>query len=50
MVTACVAAYLYPRAVAERMRVIKRQSDVSFVGLVVMVYRLRWSRYVSGAG
>ena len=50
MVTVCVAAYLYPRAVAERMRVVKRQSDVSFVGLVVMVCRLRWSRYVSGVG
>jgi hypothetical protein len=50
MVTACVAAYLYPRAVAERARVVKRQSDVSFVQLVVMVYRLRWSCYVSGAG
>lgn len=50
MVTACVAAYLYPRAVAEREQVVKRQSDVSFVRLVVMVYRLRWSRYVSGAG
>jgi hypothetical protein len=50
MVTACVAAYLYPHAVAEQERVVKRQSDVSFVQLVVMVYRLRWSRYVSGAG
>jgi len=50
MVTACVAAYLYPRAIAEQARVVKRQSDVSFVRLVVMVYRLRWSRYVSGAG
>jgi hypothetical protein len=30
--------------------VVKRPSDVSFVRLVVMVYRLRWSRYVSGAG
>jgi hypothetical protein len=49
MVTACVTAYLYPRAIAERARVVKRQSDVSFVRLVVMVYRLRWSRYVSGA-
>jgi hypothetical protein len=50
MVTGCVAACLYPRAVAEWMRVVKRQSDVSFVGLVVMVYQLRWSRYVSGVG
>jgi hypothetical protein len=50
MVTACVAAYLYPRAIAEQARVVKRQSDVSFVRLVVMVYRLRWSRYVSGVG
>lgn len=50
MVTACVAAYLYPRALAEQTRVVKRQSDVSFVRLVVMVYRLRWSCYVSGAG
>lgn len=50
MVTAGVAAYLYPRAVAEQTRVVRRQSDVSFVGLVVMVYRLRWSCDVSGAG
>lgn len=50
MVTTCVAAYLYPRAVAEQARVVRRPSDVSFVRLVVMVYRLRWSRYVSGAG
>lgn len=50
MVTTCVAAYLYPRAVAEQKRVVRRQSDVSFVRLVVIVYRLRWSRYVSGAG
>ena len=50
MVTACVTAYLYPRAVAEQTRVVKRPSDVSFVRLVVMVYRLRWSRYVSGVG
>jgi len=50
MVTACVAAYLYPRAVVEWARVVKRQSDVSFVRLVVMVYRLRWSRYVGGVG
>jgi IS4 transposase len=50
MVTACVAAYLYPRAIAEQTRVVRRQSDVSFVRLVVMVYRLRWSCYVSGAG
>ena len=50
MVTACIAAYLYPCALAEQMRVVKRQSDVSFVRLVVMVYRLRWSCYVSGAG
>lgn len=50
MVTTCVAAYLYPRAVAEQQRVVRRQSDVSFVRLVVIVYRLRWSRYVSGAG
>jgi IS4 transposase len=50
MVTACVAAYLYPRAVAEQERVVRRQSDVSFVQLVVMVYRLRWSRYVGGVG
>lgn len=50
MVTACVTAYLYPRAVAEQLQVVKRQSDVSFVRLVVMVYRLRWSRYVGGVG
>lgn len=50
MVTACVAAYLYPRAIAEQARVVRRQSDVSFVRLVVMVYRLRWSRYVGGVG
>lgn len=50
MVAACVTAYLYPRAVAEQERVVKRSSDVSFVRLVVMVYRLRWSRYVSGVG
>jgi hypothetical protein len=50
MVTTCVAAYLYPRAVAEQARVVRRQSDVSFVQLVVMVYRLRWSRYVGGVG
>jgi hypothetical protein len=50
MVTACVTAYLYPRAVAEQERVVRRPSDVSFVRLVVMVYRLRWSRYVGGVG
>jgi hypothetical protein len=50
MVTVCVTAYLYPRAVAEQERVVKRPSDVSFVRLVVMVYRLRWSCYVSGVG
>ena len=50
MVTACITAYLYPRAVAEQSRVVRRQSDVSFVRLVVMVYRLRWSRYVGGVG
>jgi hypothetical protein len=50
MVTACVAAHLYPCAIAERARAVKRQSDVSFVRLVVLVYRRRWSRYVSGAG
>ena len=50
MVTACVTAYLYPRAVAEQTRVVKRPSDVSFVRLVVMVYRLRWSCYVGGVG
>jgi len=50
MVTACVPAYLYPRALAEQTRVVRRQTDVSFVRLVVMVYRLCWSCYVSGAG
>jgi hypothetical protein len=50
MVTACVTAYLYPRALAEQLRVVRRQADVSFVWLVVIVYRLRWSRYVGGVG
>ena len=50
MVTVCVTACLYPRAVTEQERVVKRPSDVSFVRLVVMVYRLRWSCYVSGVG
>lgn len=50
MVTACVTAYLYPRALAEQLRVVRRQTDVSFVRLVAIVYRLRWSRYVGGVG
>jgi len=29
---------------------VKRPSDVSFVRLVVMVYRLRWLCYGSGVG
>jgi hypothetical protein len=50
MVAACVAGHFYPCALAERSRVVRRQSDVRFVAPVVLVCRLVWAGHTSGAG